>query len=405
MYTVAKNTLLILLLVFFLSCARNTGDQSISVPPDTNIVIGKSIDDPEIVQSVNVLETDCTLAYLTLIPSVEPELLRNVMPNSWHRLERLTEAEEQAFVIENINVLLHIEQTIEQASYNIGTPGYFSVYRQQVGIDTFYRVLVTEDSNPDFMSRSIRFVQFLVYRGRIIARGGYNNIHIARDLYYVFNSIDIIEGLERVKGIMITHLLYNETYILNDRFRGITGSDFYLWGDIINSINTDSVNIVTRDLTGIRIIASDSLVDPESPLRYSLQNAFDGDPSTAYVANVEGGLLVIDLSMTTYEIITRIAVINGRAENLSIYRKHDRIERIGIVNYVWNEDNTFLITKIDKEILLEDNYLSYQIFDVSSPVEIIVLTTYAGTTYNKTNLGGLNLYIDGLGWLFGDINE
>jgi len=400
MYKIVINTIFILL--FFTSCIRNTGDQSRSISLESNIVI-KTTEAKENAQSA-VEKTENALTTLTLVPSVELELLRNVMPNSWHKLERLTEAEEQAFVIKNINVLLHIEQTIEQASDNIGTPEYFSVYRQQAGIDTFFRVFVTEDSNPDFMSRSIRFVQFLVYNEHIIARGIYNDTHIARDLDYVFISIDIIEGLERVKGIMITHLLYNETYIFNNHFSGITGCDYYLWKDIIGSINTGSVNII-GGLTGFKIIASNCLVASDSPLRYSLQNAFDGNPSTAYVSNDEDSQLVIDLSMTTYELIRRIAVINGLAENPSIYRNHNRIEKIGIRSYVWNDDNSFLITKITDEVLLKDNYFSYQLFNVNSPVEIIVLSTYAGTRYNAASLGELNLYHHDLGWLFGDIDE
>jgi hypothetical protein len=174
--------------------------------------------------------------------------------------------------------------------------------------------------------------------------------------------------------------------------------------DIIKNIGSDK-EYLTRDCPDMRISASSCLVDPNIPLRYSLQNAFDGDPSTSYVENTENDLIEISLTYFNYEKIIKIAVINGYAQNLSIYKRNNRIKTIGIASPEWNKEHGSLFSVLKKELLLKDNYLSYQFYNVSLPDEIRILNIYKGEAYNDTCLAELNLYFDGFGWLFGGIDE
>jgi len=152
------------------------------------------------------------------------------------------------------------------------------------------------------------------------------------------------------------------------------------------------------------ILTSTSLVDPDIPLRHSLQNAFDGGLSTNFVANAEDGLMTIDFSMMNFEGITRIALRNGSAQDLVTCRIYGRLRKVGIVTLDWNEDNSFLIPMISEEIVLSDDEFSYQTFYVISPFQIRVLEIFDTQAYSFPLLGELNLYVDGFGWLFGDID-
>jgi len=376
----------------FLSCTRNTVSQ------DENIYQGalQATEDIEETYRENTQITDIatiatTLTNLTLIPSVEPELLRNVMPNSWRRLERLTEVEEQAFIIENINALLEMERPLR----NVGRHNYFSIYRHQVGIDIFYRVLITENSNPDFMSHSIQFHQFLVYRNEILTDGRYNATDTATQSGFIgyFTSIDIITGGERANGVLVTELrlwVYGSPVDMsnwieyvsrrNNQISGGNESSLYLMDDLRDGIRSP-----------IRITASDCLVDPVIPLRHSLQNAFDGNPETAFVANAEDGLM--NISIATRDLpVRRIAIINGCAKGMTSYKDNNRLRTISTS---FNRER--------RDIVLYDDTLSWQKID-NATAWFSVREIFPGYNYDNTLVAGFNVFIENQGWLFGGID-
>ena len=391
------------LTLIILSCHTNANSQNTAVPQTEN---GKDEAPLQAYTAPVSGQTQTTetahITNMTLIPSVEPELLRNVMPNSWHKLLRLTETEEQAFIRENAEVLLEIERPIRNRNIH----RYYSIYRQYVGIDTFYRILLTADNNPDFMSRAISFSQYLVYQNTLLHRPAGYNWKLATQFGYAghFESIDIICGAERAKGVLLTRVTVNGmdndnpfdwsgVPRINGQPSGFTESNYYLLDNFFSG--SDSL---------IDITASNCLIDPDVPLRYSLQNAFDGDPSTSYVENTRDNLIYIDLVYANYEKITRIAVINGYAQNLSLYSRNNRIKTIGIESLEWNDDHSYLIFVKKDEFLLRDDHFTYQFFNVSFPSKINVLDIYRGEVYNNTCIAELNFLTDN-GWLFGDINE
>jgi hypothetical protein len=114
----------------------------------------------------------------------------------------------------------------------------------------------------------------------------------------------------------------------------------------------------------IEIKASRCLVDLKNPLLYGIQSAFDGDPATSYVENTEDDLMQIEYSgIYLLGYINRIALINGYAQNKSLYMNNNRIKEIRR-----NRTNN---------ALLDDNILSYQFIDTpNKPQFIIILDIY-----------------------------
>jgi hypothetical protein len=146
-----------------------------------------------------------------------------------------------------------------------------------------------------------------------------------------------------------------------------------------------------KEYTSIRITASDCLVDPNIPLRYSLQNAFDGDPSTSYVENTDDDLMEIYFGID-YGDIEAIAVINGYSQNDNSYKSNNRIKEI-------EDDKGYGV-----KYYLKDNTLTFQILKPYGNSFIYVTDLYKGTRYNDTCIAELNVKTKN-GWLLGDINE
>lgn len=357
-----------------------------------------------------------------VIPALYAEApeLRNVMPNSWRKITRLTSVEEEAFLINNKSLL----DSIVENMYSEPFEGYFlikdciyttsRVYKEQAGTDTFYRIITSSTKDPDFNNaHECRFMQNFIYNynGKLVwlTDGVYNYLSIPgqRNVnFFYYTSIHIVQGNGCAKGVMVATL--GVGYITDGEEKGyaatkgqIIGSTrvyYYLMEEVEKKINNEEYAV-------IQITASGSLVDQNCPLRYGLQNAFDGDPSTSYVENTEDDLMEIDLTYANYEKITKIAVINGYAQNTSLYRRNNRIKTIGIKSPEWNDDRSYLVDKIKDNLSLKDNCLSYQFFNVSFPSGVDILDIYRGEIYNDTCIAELNLNVDGYGWLFGDINE
>ena len=133
----------------------------------------------------------------------------------------------------------------------------------------------------------------------------------------------------------------------------------------------------------IQIQPSAFLWDLKKPLKYGLQNAFDGNPATSFVENTEDDLFLI--SCQTGKPSEKIAIINGYTQNKSLYVLNNRIR------------------ETDGYFTLKDNTLNYQFID-NHGSEIEVTKIYPGAKYNDTCISEMNIFIDG-NWLFGDLDE
>ena len=144
-----------------------------------------------------------------------------------------------------------------------------------------------------------------------------------------------------------------------------------------------------RENNKIWIKAGAFLVDDmECPLKYCIQNAFDGNPATSYVENIEKDMVKI-LFYPGYE-PDKLAIINGYAQNNSLYKSNNRIKTI--------TDNSGLST-----FELKDDCLDYQYVPWSKSY-FVSTDIYKGEQYNNTCIAELNFLCNN-SWLFGDLNE
>jgi len=394
---IAKCFLMVVFAFAFLSCDRATQDnRNVELSQDADSIVERTLgmteedlagalhqttDKPEPSQAV--AEEMERIIGMTLIPSVEPELLRNVMPNSWHRLERLTEDEERDFVQANIELF-------GGNGYN-----YFSVYRQQVGRDTFFRIIRTTTDTLDFMSRAVSFGQDLIHQNVVLVSAGYKRMTASSFGWITaFESIDIIPSGDGAKAVILTTVSMEadaddpydwsrNTPRRNGQLFGGNQLRYYLIEDL-------RVGNLSSFIT---IRASDALVDPDSPLRHGLQSAFDGDPSTSFVANAENGLLeIIDTSGKIFT-VNRLAIINGCARDMSSYRNNNRISRIGVG---FNREL--------QEAELAIDTLSWQVIKNVDEIGFLAKGIFQGERYNDVLISGFNAYIENHGWIFGEID-
>jgi hypothetical protein len=349
------------------------------------------------------------------------------MPNSWRKVTRLTAAEETAFLQKNLDI---VEWIIKASGEPFG--GWFvlganirrtlsmtRVYRELAGEDVFHRIIMINSETPDFTDQwEIAFLQALLYEhngnNMLMAMGTYNS---SDGVSTRCVSLDIVQSGNKGKGILITELRYRrDSYqktfeLLKGQIEGTVDARYVYTSEIVsflektNAPSMRGLDIFTyRDLPYIRISASSCLVDPNIPLRYSLQNAFDGDPATSYVENTEDDLMEFNFTYAGFENIKQMAIINGYAQNQQLYKMNNRIRSIGIETLLWNTDKNYLEYVLNNEVVLLDNYPAYQFFDLISPSKIKINDIYAGTRYNDTCIAELNIKTND-GWLFGDIDE
>ncbi|GHT70946.1 hypothetical protein FACS1894110_23240 [Spirochaetia bacterium] len=159
-----------------------------------------------------------------------------------------------------------------------------------------------------------------------------------------------------------------------------------------------------KDIKLCSISAPFPLLDRNNPFRYSIQNAFDGSPATSYVGDTEDRLFDINISFTTPNRCTKIAVINGYAQSEQLYSANNRISAIGYG--VRKEGNGNRLTYISSA--LKDKYMEMQVIDAMeaqtrTTCALEIQSYFPGNKYDDTCLAELNLFDDNSGWLFGDI--
>jgi hypothetical protein len=370
----------------------------------------------------------------TAVYAEAPEL-RTVMPNSWRKVTRLEQEEERQFLREN-KVLL--EKVLVEGRRIYKNDVFFvihsnnlnritRVYREQAGEDTFYRLVTANSETPDFGDQEkIQFLQTLVYDYRglmvILAYGTYNEIETGqRHTSEQYHALDIIKAGNRAKGILITPVSYfiidsgeKRTYsgLIKGQVSGGGTATYFLMEDILRVLDSNSAITVHMPLDGyfsigdaprIRIESSSCLIDPDIPLRYSLQNAFDGDPATSYVENTEDDLMEIQFIFSG--LIQKIAVINGYGASENLYWANNRVKNIAEEEFKLLPNGKYSNALIGEKHLLQDSTLTYQLLDYWSNGYLFITDLYKGDRYNDTCIAELNILTDTHGWLFGDIAD
>lgn len=146
------------------------------------------------------------------------------------------------------------------------------------------------------------------------------------------------------------------------------------------------------------------LIDKNNPFKYSVQNAFDGDPTTSYVEDTENDLFSIEFLHYNYKSnfvndwFTKFKVINGYASTSNLYSNNNRIKEFIVENE--NENGDFeILSRFD----CKDNTMGYQLFDLKPNLFYFGLKVneiYKGIKYMDTALAEIDFYGKKNGWFF-----
>lgn len=172
-----------------------------------------------------------------------------------------------------------------------------------------------------------------------------------------------------------------------------------------NAIYRTQISNIMDKTQVCEVEADFPLIDKDNPFRYSVQNAYDGDPATSYVEDTENDLFSIEFLHYNYKSnfvgdwFTKFKIINGYASTKELYSANNRIKELIIDSE--NEHGQFEILDRFK---CADNNLSYQLFEIRPELYyfgIKVNDIYEGTKYKDTALAEIDFYGKKNGWFFG----
>lgn len=356
----------------------------------------------------------------TMLYAEAPEL-KNMMPNSWQRVTRLSEQEEAEF-LSKVDLREYFREDdyayYKQGSVLLGKEKvYTRIYREKCNSLEIYRVLssevpveealqititdgvYTDEEKELFLKRpAITEIDFLkdgnIYK--YIASIEYGAVYGTYQ-GFVYNYENIMYRARNPEdvGVFITenvcirfNVRDNNEFVFERCKNQIMGNSTrcIYYNNVKDLVEWDKNE---REYNKIWIKAGAFLVDDmECPIKYSIQNAFDGNPATSYVENIEKDMVKI-LFYPGY-VPDKLAIINGYAQNNSLYKSNNRIKTI--------TDNSGLST-----FELKDDCLDYQYVPWSKSY-FVSTDIYKGERYNDTCTAELNFLCNN-SWLFGDLNE
>ena len=355
----------------------------------------------------------------TMLYAEAPEL-KNMMPNSWQKVTRLTEQEEAEF-LSKVDLREYFRED-DYAYYKQGSvllekeKVYTRIYREKCNSHEIYRVLssevpveealqititdgvYTDEEKELFLKRpAISEIDFLkdgnIYK--YIASIEYGAVYgTYQGFAYNYENIMYRAKNSEDVGVFITEEVYvyfdvrdNNEFMFErckNQMKGNIG-----WCTYYESVK-DLVEWGEDKADSVLIDVSDFLIDDmKCPLKYSIQNAFDGNPATSYVENTENDMIEIRF-YPGYVPDKQMAIINGYAQNNSLYKSNNRIK-------------TFKDRSGRHSSELEDDCLDYQYVPWEENA-VISTDIYKGERYNDTCIAELNFLCNN-SWQFGDLNE
>ena len=240
---------------------------------------------------------------------------------------------------------------------------------------------------------------------------------------YKVNAYQIIKGKQKNKGIVHYYNTLDFKWNVDSENRhigveykktkgqleGYVRANYYLLDEKPDTIElgeaVHSYGYIPKNWEYIQIGASAFLWDLKKPLKYGLQNAFDGNPATSFVENTENDLIEISLSKGFQE---KIRIINGYAANQKLYDKNNCVKQIGIYDYskpIAVDGHNFVTPIKTQDILCDAHNLDWQEFKLSgAAVFLKVEDVYKGQMYNDTCIAEIDFCNKKSGWLFGGVN-
>lgn len=355
--------------------------------------------------------------------------MKALVPTEWELMNELTEAETKKFMENHKEIFDYCEKI----SFSHLEGRHFpeqnvcleetKVFKEAVNGDTFYWVLVPGNRMNDTkeMMEGVSWVSEKHYflglvrvedgRDRLLFLHPTLNIDTdGRSFYYAVRTYQIIKGKDRNKGIIyyenrfrfdtkeVPGTKFNDVRKVKGQPVGfITAAHYYLFEE--EPAETEYCEYLPgfalKNWDYINIYASDFLWDLNDPLKYGLQNAFDGNPATSYVENTEDDLFEIKIYDAKYHPL--FAIINGYAQNEKLYMDNNRVK---LFNYNYN---------------LSDGTLNYQFIKGQGDTKLVVKDFYKGLKYSDTCIAELNMKAvkdfyaelkpEESDWLFGDIDD
>ena len=355
--------------------------------------------------------------------------MKALVPTEWELMNELTEAETKKFMENHKEIFDYCEKI----SFSHLEGRHFpeqnvcleetKVFKEAVNGDTFYWVLVPGNRMNDTkeMMEGVSWVPEKHYflglvrvedgRDRLLFLHPTLNIDTdGRSFYYAVRTYQIIKGKDRNKGIIyyenrfrfdtkeVPGTKFNDVRKVKGQPVGfITAAHYYLFEE--EPAETEYCEYLPgfalKNWDYINIYASDFLWDLNDPLKYGLQNAFDGNPATSYVENTEDDLFEIKIYDAKYHPL--FAIINGYAQNEKLYMDNNRVK---LFNYDYN---------------LSDGTLNYQFIKGQGDTKLVVKDFYKGLKYSDTCIAELNMKAvkdfyaelkpEESDWIFGDIDD
>ena len=344
--------------------------------------------------------------------------------NNYERIEKVTDEEN---ILENAYdvIVSAIKKKVDNypcVLYKYPDFKYNELYTEKYGNGTIYRLLLADEEitadkilNMSFdyigqamfiiKNSSLYFIAYTFFR--------YNEDH---DGMFASSKVDVYEGMEvinrnnQIKGVMKhksevevrTHT--NEDtgnhWIEN---KGFSNADYYEWKDLQNpqkyNLIKDNIYLFDGYNNRIEIESTRPLIDKKRPLMYTIQNAFDGNPATAYVEDTDDDLFSISMNDVRTkdpkkEEVTKIKIINGYSSGENFYVFNNRIKSIS--HYNWK-------TKVNDILAVKDTPFIFQEIDyISGAGNFEVKELYKGSKYSDTCLSEVDFYYKKFSWLFGE---
>ena len=223
-----------------------------------------------------------------------------------------------------------------------------------------------------------------------------------------YQMIEIIQRNNTVKGFLVNYLedridhhnraeesgIHKEVYI--------NTAEYYLFDDVMNNaVEIDGkIKYIKnyKKIPFVEITASQPLVDSKRPFMYTVQNAFDGNPATAYVENTEDDLFFIKIFKSSKKKVVNILIINGYSSSEKLYYNNNRIKIVE--DYYLTEYGTKILHSENK-VHVEDSYLEKQFLSWNS-TSFAVSQIYKGDTFNDTCISELDFKLETNEFLFGE---
>ena len=222
-----------------------------------------------------------------------------------------------------------------------------------------------------------------------------------------YQMIEIIQRNNTVKGFLVNcledridhHNRAEESGIHKEVY--INTAEYYLFDDVINNAleTNGKVKYVKSyyDFPCVEIKTDQPLIDKKRPFMYTIQNAFDGNPATAYVENTEDDLFRISIVWNNKEFsenaVQSIKIINGYAKNKSLFFANNRIKEIN--HYAWKNE------KMESIAIADHDYdICINLMEGSGTFSVI--DVYSGEKYSDTCISEIDYYFVTSGWLFGN---